>query len=112
MNSKIRRSKATLPDLLIFLSLFLCACSPAASPEYRPSVTLRLAGAPADANVVIDEQEIGTFDYVAARGVALLPGVHHITVKAHGYFPWDREVEAKLGGPPLRLKVALIPVPD
>jgi hypothetical protein len=46
------------------------------------------------------------------RGVALPPGVHHITVKAHGYFPMDKEVTGKMGDPPIRVDVALTPVPD
>ena len=29
--------------------------------------------------------------------MALPPGVHHVTVKAAGYFPWDREVKAEAG---------------
>jgi hypothetical protein len=95
--------------------LSLLACQPPVSGEFHPTVSLRLAAAgpgPADASVVIDEQAIGTLDFVVAHGVALPPGVHHITVKAEGYFPWDQAVEAKLGDPPIRLKVALIPVPD
>ncbi len=40
------------------------------------------------------------------------PGLHHVTVVAPGYFPWDREVEAKLGSPPIELSVTLTPVPD
>ena len=56
-------------------------------------------GTPADAAVIIDEEAVGQLDFVAAHGVALPPGVHHVTVKARGYFPLDREVEAKEGDP-------------
>jgi hypothetical protein len=67
---------------------------------------------PADATVVVDDETLGSLDFVAAHGVALPPGVHHVTVKAPGYFPWDHEVEAKEGSPPLAFQVALTPVPD
>jgi hypothetical protein len=103
------------PPFLLF-ALFvsaLLACSPPVSGDFHPTVSLRLASSgPADASVIIDEQAIGTLDFVVAHGVALPPGVHHITVKADGYFPWDQEVAAKLGDPPIRLKVALVRVPD
>jgi hypothetical protein len=71
-----------------------------------------MQGTPPDAVVIIDEEAVGSLDFIAAHGVALPPGVHQVTVKARGYFPWDREVQATLGGPPLRLEVALVPVPD
>jgi hypothetical protein len=92
-------------------AIALAACAPAASPV-QPTVSLRLKGRPARASVVIDDEPVGTLDFVAARGVALPPGVHHVTVAAEGYFPWDREVEAKAGSPPIRLDVTLTPVPD
>ncbi len=89
----------------------LLACEPAQAPAV-PTVSLRVAGAPAEATVIIDDNLLGTFDFVAARGVALPPGKHRITVHASGYFPWDREVEATLGEAPIHLQVALVPVPD
>jgi PEGA domain len=64
------------------------------------------------ATVVVDEETLGTFDFVAAHGVALPPGVHHVTITADGYFPWDREVEAKTGSALIRLEVAMVRVPD
>jgi hypothetical protein len=93
------------------LVLSLCDC-PGPSPIVPPTISLRLSGAPPDAIVVIDDQTIGTLDYVAVRGVAMPPGLHRITVQAPGYFPWDHEVEAKEGSPPVRLQVALVRVPD
>jgi len=92
-------------------ALLLAGCPPAAAPR-PPTVSLRMAGTPPDAIVVIDDEAVGALDFVAAHGVALPPGVHHVTVKAGGYFPWDREVEAKPGSAPIRLDVALTPVPD
>ena len=71
-----------------------------------------MAGTPPDATVIIDEEAVGSLELVAMRGVALPVGVHHITVKAGGYFPWDREVKAEEGQAPIRLEVALVPVPD
>ncbi len=71
-----------------------------------------MQGTPGDALVIIDEEAVGALYFIALRGVALPPGVHHVSVKARGYFPWDREVEAHLGDAPIRLDVALTPVPD
>jgi hypothetical protein len=71
-----------------------------------------MRGTPPNATVIIDEEALGSLEFVAAHGVALPPGVHHLTVKALGYFPWDREVEAKAGSAPIALDVALTRVPD
>jgi len=71
-----------------------------------------MTGTPADAMVIIDEEAVGSLDLVAAHGVALPVGVHHVTVKAAGYFPWDREVTAEPGKTLVRFEVALTPVPD
>ena len=87
------------------------ACAPPQSPA-QPTISLRIHGTPASATVIIDEEALGTLDFVGAHGVALPPGVHHITVKATGYFPSDSEVDARPGSPPVRLEVALTPVPD
>jgi hypothetical protein len=69
-------------------------------------------GTPADAVVIIDDQALGTLELVTAHGVALPPGLHHLTVKAEGYLPWDHEVDAKEGSGMIKLEVALTPVPD
>jgi hypothetical protein len=69
-------------------------------------------GTPLEATVVIDDEVVGSLELVTARGVALPPGAHRITVKAEGYFPWDREVEARLGEGPVKVEVALVRVPD
>jgi hypothetical protein len=89
----------------------LTSCAPAVVPA-SSTVSLRLRGQPARASVIIDDEPVGTLDFVAARGVALPPGMHHVTVAAEGYFPWDREVDAKAGSLPIRLEVTLTPVPD
>jgi hypothetical protein len=89
------------------------ACEPAQSPaSASPTVSLRLRGEPANAIVLIDEETIGTLDFVADHGVALPPGHHRVTVRSDGCFAWDQEVEAKKGSGPLSLSVRLVPVPD
>jgi hypothetical protein len=107
---------AALPLLLGALLLpALPGCQPPEVPGQGPTVSMRMQpakGTPIDAVVIVDDQALGTLELVMAHGVALPPGVHHITVKADGFFPWDREVEAKLGTGILRVDVALMPVPD
>ena len=93
------------------LGTLAAGCKPPLTPA-RAKVSLRMAGSPLDAAVVIDEEAVGSLELVAARGVALPVGVHHITVRASGYFPWDKEVTAEEGQPPIRLDVKLVPVPD
>jgi hypothetical protein len=100
-----------LASFAIAAGLSACAGPPAESAR-RPTVSLRMQGTPPDAAVIIDEETVGQLEFVAAHGVALPPGVHHVTVKATGYFPWDREVNAKEGSAPIRLDVVLTPVPD
>ncbi len=92
-------------------ALGMAACGPARSAA-QPTISLRIQGTPPGAAVIIDEEALGTLDFVSAHGVALPPGVHHVTVKAAGYFPSDQTVEAKSGSPPVALAVALVPVPD
>ena len=93
------------------LALALGACRPAVAPA-PPTVSLRMQGTPPEATVVIDDEAVGTLELVTARGVALPVGLHYVTVRAEGYFPWDRRIEAKLGAGPVRLEVALTRVPD
>jgi hypothetical protein len=89
-------------------ALALPACG-AGAPR---TTSLRVAGAPLDATVTIDERYVGAFAYVAKRGVALPPGKHRITVEKTGFFPWDRLVEAHEGDPPIKLDVAMVKIPD
>ena len=99
----------------LLLATAVAGCQQPAAPGAGPTVSMRMQGAkgtPVDAVVIVDDQALGTLELVMAHGVALPPGVHHITVKADGYFPWDREVEAKLGTGILKVEVALQPVPD
>jgi PEGA domain len=86
-------------------------CEPARTAR-MPTVSVRVRGEPPDAAVLIDDNALGTLDFVAAHGVALVPGTHRVTVAASGYFPWDQVVEAKVGSGPISLQVTLIRIPD
>ena len=80
-----------------------------ATPE---TVSLRVSGARADATVYIDDVYLGDFGFVQARGVAMPPGRHRITVQKAGYFPWDKELEVREGDPLIALQVELVPIPE
>ena len=101
--------------LLLPMTAMVAACAPAAVP-YPPTVSLRMSGQPKNATVTIDDIPVGTLDIVAARGVALPPGRHRITVEAPGYFPSDTLVEALESAAsnktPLVVTVSLLPIPD
>ena len=98
-----------LPLLALVLVVTGCA---ARGPESAPTVSLRMTGTPPDARVTVDDQLVGTLDVVAARGVALPPGTHRISVEHAGYFPYDVVVEAKEGAGPVRIEAKLVRVPD
>ena len=89
--------------------LFVLACGPAREPK---TVSLRMIGTPPNASVTIDDQFVGALAVVQARGGALPPGPHRISVEAAGFFPQDQIVEAKEGAGPMRVEVKLTPVPD
>jgi hypothetical protein len=76
------------------------------------TVSLRMKGEHefADAEVTIDDIDVGPLGYVAARGVALPPGLHRVTVEKSGYFPWDTLIQAD--EQPVYLNVVLLPIPD
>jgi hypothetical protein len=89
----------------------LAGCEPAKQPS-QVTVSLRMRGTPSEATVIIDDEPLGSLEFVSAHGVALPPGVHYVTVTAPGFFPWDHEVVAKEGAGPIALVVALTRVPD
>jgi hypothetical protein len=79
--------------------------------EGRPqTVPVRLRGTPPDATVTIDDQRIGQLAFVAARGMRVAPGRHHVTVEAAGYLPFDAAVDATDAA--VVLDVKLLPVPQ
>jgi hypothetical protein len=79
--------------------------------EGRPqTVPVRLRGTPPDATVTIDDQRIGQLAFVAARGMRVAPGRHHVTVEAAGYLPFDTAIEAK--DAVVQVEVKLVPVPE
>jgi hypothetical protein len=85
-----------------------CAFIPySSSPQ---TVSLRVQGNVADAQVTIDDMPIGALGYVSAHGVALPPGKHRVTVERAGYFPWDAVLVAD--DDPINLQVKLVPIPD
>ena len=90
------------------LILFLTGCQ--ITTYSTRTVSLRVQGNVADAEVTIDDQPIGVLSYVAAHGVALPPGRHRITVEKAGYFPWDKVLEADEA--PIYLQIQLQPIPD
>ncbi|HEY1958073.1 MAG TPA: PEGA domain-containing protein [Polyangiaceae bacterium] len=90
---------------------FVCACG-APGPGAGQTISLRMTGGPADSRVTIDDQIVGSLDMVQARGVALPPGRHRISVEREGYFPFDVIVEAKEGEKVVRVDAKLQPVPD
>jgi len=97
--------------LAALLGLVLACGGPAAPTAVTTS--LRMSGSPPDARVTIDEQMVGTLDVVIARGVALPPGKHRISVEAPGYFPTDTIVEAKESDrTPIRVEAKLVPIPE
>jgi hypothetical protein len=90
------------------LAAFTSSC--AIMGNTPPTVSLRVQGNVADAQVTVDDQPIGALAYVAAHGVALPPGKHRVTVEKAGYFPWDAVLEAD--EEPIHLDIKLVPIPD
>jgi hypothetical protein len=76
------------------------------------TVSMRMKGAVPDAQVIIDDEYVGTLVVVQKRGVALPPGKHRISVERQGFFPWDKLVEVHEGDPPVQLEPVLTPIPD
>ena len=99
---------------LFCLALLLGSASGCFRTAAAPTTSLRLAApsVPKGAKVTIDDQVLGSLDFVIKRGVALPPGKHRITIEAPGYLPWDAEVDVSDKGGLVNLDVRLIPIPD
>jgi PEGA domain len=98
----------TLPAALLALLALLGGCG--GNTTNVRSVSLRMRGGPPRATVTIDDRRVGPLDVIAARGVALTPGKHRVSVEAEGFIPWDKEIEATEA--PVVLDVTLEPLPD
>lgn len=95
--------------LAAVIATSLSACT----PNYaEPRVSMRMSGSPPDASVTVDDQFVGPLARVAKRGLSVSAGKHRISVERPGYFPWDKEVEAKAGGERLELDIKLEPIPE
>jgi hypothetical protein len=95
----------------VLLSLVLAACA----PSKPPTTSLRLlpaADAPGRARVTIDDQPLGSLDFIVKRGAALPPGKHRLTIEADGYLPFDQEIDAGDKGGMIKLDIKLIKRPD
>ncbi len=89
----------------------LAACAPPeAEAPVAKTVSLRMTGSPPQATVTIDDILVGQLNVVAARGVAMPVGVHHISVEAPGFLPWDKEVKARDAA--VKVEAVLEKIPD
>jgi hypothetical protein len=103
-------SRSLTGSALLLLALLAPACGNVMTASQTRAVSLRLRGGPANASVTIDDVIVGPLAVVQARGVAVAPGAHHVSVESAGYLPRDFVVDAK--DQPVILDVALIPIPD
>jgi len=104
----------SLLGVIGFLCAIVLAACPGCGPQPQAAFSLKIDYAkktPPDASVVIDEQYVGPLGYVAAHGVRLRLGEHRVSVTKAGYFPYDRLI-VKSDSEPLKLDVALEPIPD
>jgi PEGA domain len=103
-----RKLAGAIAATVALLQVTACAFIPYSASAQ--TVSLRVQGNVADAQVTIDDLPLGALGYVASHGVALPPGRHRVTVEKAGYFPWDAVLEAQ--DEPIFLKVNLVPIPD
>jgi PEGA domain len=105
-----RRPAGLLAGALVAATALSMAAGCGGTTPAARSVSLRMRGGPPRATVTIDDRRVGPLDVVAARGVALPPGKHRVSVEAEGFIPWDKEIEATEA--PVVLDVTLEPLPD
>jgi hypothetical protein len=79
--------------VLVALSIALGGC--AALPR-RPAAAgaLRFTCTPADAHIVLDEDDLGPCVVWGSRWLGLVRGTHRLQVVRDGYFPEESEVTA------------------
>lgn len=104
------RSRFAALGMHVVLAAVLAACGGGAAQAPGKTVSFRLRGSPANATVTVDDQIVGSLQIVMARGVALPPGPHRVSVESAGYLPWDKIVVAT--DQPVVVAVDLVPVPD
>jgi hypothetical protein len=92
------------------MRLFALALLAAGCATTRHGV-LRLAGAPADALVTIDDVYVGKLVRLEEFGLSLIAGEHRVTIEATGYFPEDRLVVVPADGS-AKIHVTLEQLPD
>lgn len=107
----LRTEQASSGVALLLALVALQGCAGSAADAGFSLKLERARSTPARALVTIDEQYIGTLDYVAARGVRLPEGEHRLSVEHEGYFPYDTIIRSD-GTTPVRLVIELTPVPD
>lgn len=79
----------------------------------RPDpVTIKLAGAPDDALVTIDDRYVDQLGRIEKRGIRLDPGTYRVTVEQVGYFPTDLLLEVPEEGLEAPVQIDLTPIPD
>ena len=96
---------------IAFALAFVLGCGAPGNGASK-TIALTMTGSPLDARVTVDDQIVGTLDMVQARGVAMPPGQHRVSVEHEGFFPFDTIVDAKEGEKVVRIEAKLVPVPD
>lgn len=90
---------------LLFVSLSGCGM------QGRPTLParLRIVAEPATAAVYVDDHFVASAQVFDARPQEAMPGVHHITLEAPGYFPHDLELDLPSGTTTVRIRLRPIP---
>lgn len=95
--------------LLVALCAGLGAC---ATTPRRPTAAgaLRFTCTPADAHIVLDEDDLGPCVVWGTRWLGLVRGTHRLQVVRDGYFPEESEVTAD--GSRRHVQVTLRRIPE
>jgi hypothetical protein len=90
---------------LYAIVLMTCETNPAA---VRPAA-LRVISPQTSAEVFVEGRFVGLASTLSQRPASIRPGVHHITITAHGYFPHDLEQSLPSGETTIRISLRPIP---